>query len=182
MCNEETLAIEQWLLLHETRVPHFDFFQVTGLLRIEDYYYAMRILHKSWPACFKPWKRGAWKMVRLIAGKWKHAVKLGKVFFSPPQQCTLVDAPSLKTLKVRLDGALSTWYSCRCPCPLQGSWTKWPLRVPSSLNYSVVLWNGLLHMDGIDVPGDRHPARASASAPSGSHWKMQTRALLDRLL
>jgi len=54
MCNEETLAIEQWLLLHETGVPHFYFFQVTGQLRIEDYYYAMRVLHKSWPACFKP--------------------------------------------------------------------------------------------------------------------------------
>lgn len=53
MCNEETLAIEQWLLLHETGVPHFYFFQVTGQLRIEDYYYAMRVFHKSWPACFK---------------------------------------------------------------------------------------------------------------------------------
>jgi len=31
-----------------------------------------------------------------------------------------VGAPSLETPKVRLDGALSTWWSCRCPCSLQG--------------------------------------------------------------
>jgi len=35
-------------------------------------------------------------------------------------------------------------------------------------------------MAGIDVSGDGHPA--SASAPSGSHCEMQTRALLDRAL
>lgn len=86
MCNEETLAIKQWLLLHETGIPHFNFFQVTGQLRIEDYYYTMRVLHESWPACFKPWKTGAWKMVRLIAGKQKHALKLPQVFFFPPQE------------------------------------------------------------------------------------------------
>ena len=43
----------------------------------------------------------------------------------------------LETLKVRLDGALSTWCSCRCPCSLQGIWTRWSLRVPSNSNDSV---------------------------------------------
>jgi len=28
----------------------------------------------------------------------------------------VVDAPSLETLMVRLEGALSTWLNCRCPC------------------------------------------------------------------
>ena len=39
-----------------------------------------------------------------------------------------VDAPSLETLKVRLDGALSILNCCRCPCSLQRSWTRWPLK------------------------------------------------------
>jgi len=30
--------------------------------------------------------------------------------------------------------------SCRCPCSLQGSWSRWPLRVPSNLNNSMILW------------------------------------------
>ena len=50
-----------------------------------------------------------------------------------------VDAPSLETLKVRLDGVLSTWWICRCPCSLQGSWTRWTLRVPSDSNDSMIL-------------------------------------------
>ena len=41
-------------------------------------------------------------------------------------------------LKVRLDGALSIRSSCRCPCSLQGSWTRWPLRVPSISNYCMI--------------------------------------------
>ena len=32
----------------------------------------------------------------------------------------VMDALSLKTPKVRLDGTLSTSWSCRCPCSLQG--------------------------------------------------------------
>ena len=34
----------------------------------------------------------------------------------------------------------ATWCSCRCPCSLQGIWTRWPLRVPSNSNNSMVLW------------------------------------------
>ena len=33
------------------------------------------------------------------------------------------DGLFLEMFKVRLDGALSTWCSCRCPCSLQGNWT-----------------------------------------------------------
>ena len=40
----------------------------------------------------------------------------------------VVDVPSLETFKVRLVGAQSTCCSCRCPCSLQGSWTRWPLK------------------------------------------------------
>ena len=35
-----------------------------------------------------------------------------------------VDALSLDTLKVRLDGALSNLIDWSCPCSLQGSWTR----------------------------------------------------------
>jgi len=30
-------------------------------------------------------------------------------------------------------------HSCRCPCSVQGSWTRWPLRVPSNSNKSMIL-------------------------------------------
>ena len=43
-----------------------------------------------------------------------------------------VGAPSLEALRVRLEGALSTGLSCRCPCSLQEGWTQWPLKVPSN--------------------------------------------------
>ena len=50
----------------------------------------------------------------------------------------VVDAPSLETFKVSLDGALSN-LSWRCPCSLQEGWTRWPLKVPSNPNCSVIL-------------------------------------------
>ena len=50
-----------------------------------------------------------------------------------------VDALSLETSKVRLNGALSTWWSCGCPCPLQGIWTRWPVSVPSNTNDFMIL-------------------------------------------
>jgi len=51
-----------------------------------------------------------------------------------------VDAPFLEMFKVRLDEALSNliWLS-RCPCSLQGNWTRWPLEVPCNPNYSMIL-------------------------------------------
>jgi len=35
----------------------------------------------------------------------------------------------------------ATWPSWRCPCSLQRGWTKWPLKVPSKPNYSMILWD-----------------------------------------
>jgi len=56
---------------------------------------------------------------------------------SSPQDA--VDALSLEGFKVRLDWALSTFWSCRCPWSLQGSWSSWPLKVPSNSNNSVIV-------------------------------------------
>jgi len=50
-----------------------------------------------------------------------------------------MDVLSLETVKVRLDGALSTCSTCRSLCLLQGSWTRWPLSVPSNWNDSTIL-------------------------------------------
>jgi len=41
-------------------------------------------------------------------------------------------SPSLEIVKTRLNRALSTQSSCRCPYLLQGRWIKWPLSVPSN--------------------------------------------------
>ena len=37
---------------------------------------------------------------------------------------------------------MSPWLSCKCPCSFQGSWTRWPLRVLSNTNKSVILLHG----------------------------------------
>ena len=34
----------------------------------------------------------------------------------------------------------ATWWSCRCPCSLQGSWIRWPLKVRSNSSDSMILW------------------------------------------
>ena len=39
-----------------------------------------------------------------------------------------------------LMGLWATWSSCGCPCSLQGSWTRWPLRAPSNSMDSLILW------------------------------------------
>jgi len=44
-----------------------------------------------------------------------------------------------RSREVRLDGAVSTRSSCRHPCSLQGSWTRWPFTVPSNSNNSMIL-------------------------------------------
>jgi len=52
----------------------------------------------------------------------------------------VVEVPSLEPFQARLDGAGSTLIrSCRCPCSLQGDWTRWPLKVPSHPNHLVIL-------------------------------------------
>jgi len=52
----------------------------------------------------------------------------------------VLDAQSLETPKVRLDGAPSTWWSCGCPCSLQEVCTRCPLRGPSNSNDALILW------------------------------------------
>jgi len=49
----------------------------------------------------------------------------------------VVDAPSLETFKVGLDGALSNLLSLKMS--LQGGWTRRPLKVPSNPNSSMIL-------------------------------------------
>jgi len=51
----------------------------------------------------------------------------------------VVGAPSLETFKARLDGALSNLIKLKCPCSLQGGWTRSPSKVPSNPNYSMIL-------------------------------------------
>ena len=36
--------------------------------------------------------------------------------------------------------ALSTRWSCGCPCALRGSWIRWPLSVPSNSKDFMILW------------------------------------------
>jgi len=43
-------------------------------------------------------------------------------------------------------GLWAPWCGCRCPCSLQGSWTRWPLRAPSNSNNSMILWFSLLNL------------------------------------
>jgi len=45
----------------------------------------------------------------------------------------VADAPSLETLKVRLDQTLGNLIWLWCPCSLQGSWTTQPSRGPFKL-------------------------------------------------
>ena len=49
-----------------------------------------------------------------------------------------------KTTKTTENGSQDSfsapWWSCRCPCSLWGSWTRWPLVFPFSSNDSMILW------------------------------------------
>jgi len=58
------------------------------------------------------------KNIWLIQAKEK--IKIKKIALFHSCSSCLVDAPSLETLKVRLDGALSTCSNYRCPCSVQG--------------------------------------------------------------
>ena len=51
----------------------------------------------------------------------------------------VVNAPSLQTLKVRLDQALGNLIHLWCLCSLQGSWIRWSLEVPSNSEDSIIL-------------------------------------------
>jgi len=49
------------------------------------------------------------------------------------------DAPSLAVFKARLDGALSTLVSGRCPCSWQRGWNQMIFKVPSKPYHSMIL-------------------------------------------
>ena len=59
---------------------------------------------------------------RLDIGKKFFTIRLVRHWHRLPRE--VVGALPLKTPKVRLDGALSTWLSCRCPCSWLGSWIR----------------------------------------------------------
>ena len=42
------------------------------------------------------------------------------------------------SIKARLDQALGSLMELWCPCSLQGSWTRWPLKFPSNSKDSVI--------------------------------------------
>jgi len=39
-----------------------------------------------------------------------------------------------------LDQALGNMIKLWCPCALQVSWTRWPLKIPSNFKESIILW------------------------------------------
>jgi len=50
------------------------------------------------------------------------------------------DASFLETFKVRLDGTLSNLIQLKMSLLIAPGWTRWPLRVPSNPNYSIILF------------------------------------------
>ena len=72
------------------------------------------------------------------------------------QRCCVVGAPSLETPKVSLDVALSTWWSCKCPCSLQEGWTSWSLGVPSNSNHSMIQVHRGNHQQPLWPPNHLH--------------------------
>jgi len=51
----------------------------------------------------------------------------------------VVAAPSLETVKARLDQALGNMMELWCPCVLLGSWARWPLKDPFNSKDTVIL-------------------------------------------
>jgi len=65
-----------------------------------------------------------------------------------------VDAQSLETFKIWWTGPWATWLSCRGPCSLQGSGTRWPLKVSSNSNDSDSVHLSEMAIIEIKVRGD----------------------------
>jgi len=51
----------------------------------------------------------------------------------------MVEAPSLEPFQARLDGALSTLMQLQMSLLAAGGWDRWPLKVPSNTDHSVVV-------------------------------------------
>ena len=52
----------------------------------------------------------------------------------------VVDVPSWKCSRSGWTGLWATWSTWRCSCSLQTGWTRWPSKVPSNPNLSMILW------------------------------------------
>jgi len=57
----------------------------------------------------------------------------------------VVDALSLETFKFRLDGALSNLIQLKMSLLMAGGWTRWPLKVLSNPNCSMINKNKFYH-------------------------------------
>jgi len=70
--------------------------------------------------------------------------------------------------RVVLDGALSMWWSCGCPCSLQGSGTRWPFEVPSNSDNSMILSPRGITQDSHCVPRDGAIGGMGCRQPHGA--------------
>lgn len=59
-----------------------------------------------------------------------------------------------QTVEVMWACLWAAWSNWRCPSSLQGSWTRWTLKVPSNLDCLMVLWFQMTHLFSISsAPG-----------------------------
>jgi len=54
----------------------------------------------------------------------------------PSRACLKMDGVHLEE---RWNWERNTWWRCGCPCSLLGGWSRWPLKVPSNSNDSMIL-------------------------------------------
>ena len=86
----------------------------------------------------------------------------------------VADAMSLETFMARLDQALGNPMELWRPCSSQGSWTRWPLRVPANSKDSMTCCHRRVFRVQSDIPrlpAFRHPAGSSETtgkAPTGA--------------
>jgi len=65
----------------------------------------------------------------------------------------------------------ATWSSCRCPCSLQGSWTRWPLKVPSNSNDSMISYKWLLIWVDSHCKENHQQQNPQPTTPSAGRFK-----------
>lgn len=77
----------------------------------------------------------------------------------------VVGALFLETFRISLDRALSTWWSCRYSCSLQGIWTTWLSGVCSKSNNLMILWYADLTTAATWCPKDVSGDGSAAGEP-----------------